>query len=155
MKGAMKNCKIWPYESVSQTATNSCNLEQARKVLPNASLVPGRQQCFRSFPWFWLGHCFVTGCRWSLPRSGPQFINNSKCTKPLPFSRLYSIFGAHSLHSTLIRTPAVIQKTESLYINLSVHPLVLWQRKNSERFNKQSHNTYSTLHFWCRCCTSK
>lgn len=55
MKGAMKYCKSWPHESASQIATNSCNLEQARKVLPNTSLIPGRQQCFRSFPWFWLG----------------------------------------------------------------------------------------------------
>ena len=45
MKGAMKNCKIWLYESASQIVTNSCNLDQARKVLLNASFVPGRQQC--------------------------------------------------------------------------------------------------------------
>lgn len=114
--------KLFDLMNLTVMFTISCNLQHAQKVLPNASLVPGHQQCFRSFlsRWFWQRHCFVTGCRWRFPKCGSQSIINSKCTKPLPFSWSYSIFGAHTLHLILIRAPAVIQKTESFYINVSI-----------------------------------
>lgn len=54
------------------------------------------------------------------PRSGSQLIINSKCTSPWPFSWLYSMLGAQSLHSMLIRTPPDKQKTfsyEYAYLN--------------------------------------
>jgi hypothetical protein len=65
------------------------------------------------------------------PRCGSQSIISSKCTKPRPFSRLYSMLGAHSLHSMLIRTPAGKHRTGESY-GLKVYIRAAWGEGRKE-----------------------